>query len=461
MSAATGIDRLPPFDGEAEDAVIASLMVQPERIPDVVGLGLTPREFFHERNGWAFEAELAVYELSGSAGVNVITVASEMARVDRLEAAGGQTWLHQIIRELTTAEGAPYYAGIVERTARYRRLIHMLSSGLQLAYTAPDDYEAVTRRIVEGVMRTGSGRVSGRAATASETLYDGGLAGWIEGHMDDPRRLAGVSTGYSELDDLVDGLQVGNVYTLAAETSAGKSLMAHNLVRKLGSDGVPMLLFSTEMSARTVGRRMVYLEAGLDPLVPRKRGSYWTGERDAVRDAMEWYDALPLTVYSGPLSFPALLGEVRRVKASKLGCQVVFVDHVDHVGGGAQNRVQELEALMRDLKTRLALGEEVALVIVSHMSRGLGGKMGRLKNSSSKEQDSDVVMFLQPVRRGDNGEWVEMSQDESAMEKARSTRLFYRLEVFKNREGSTGFVPLMLSWEHGGRFYPLARGGGE
>src|SRR5579875_4007979 len=103
------LERLPPNDIEAEEAVIASLLVDSEAILRVSPV-LEPLDFFREKNGWIYEACLALW-MRGEA-INEITVAHELARAERLDAVGGYVYLSQLVSDLPTTVGVEDYARI-------------------------------------------------------------------------------------------------------------------------------------------------------------------------------------------------------------------------------------------------------------------------------------------------------------------------------------------------------------
>ncbi|MCH8994849.1 MAG: replicative DNA helicase, partial [Chloroflexi bacterium] len=124
-------ERLPPFDVEAEEAVLASLMVDEDAIFKVQTT-IQPDDFYREQNRWTYEACL---ELSGrSETINQVTVAHEMARRERLEDAGGPGFLSRIVTELPTPIGVEHYALIVRRDAVYRDLIGATKQIENMAY---------------------------------------------------------------------------------------------------------------------------------------------------------------------------------------------------------------------------------------------------------------------------------------------------------------------------------------
>lgn len=449
------VDRMPPFDAEAEEAVLVTMLMRPEQIPDIAS-AVKPADFFREKNSWAYEAVMAVYDRDGAEGVNQASVAHELARRDLLESAGGQAWIADAIRHCPTVDGGGFYPDIVHRAAIYRRMISAASRIAQLAYEAPDDVTAAMDQATELLLRVNPESVKSSSQTFHEALT-GGLADWFDAHLEDPGALRGMSTGIARLDEIIDGYQRGSVYVIAAETSVGKSLFVMDQVIRLAEDGHESLIFSSEMNAASVFRRAVFSIAGIDRQAMRRVGSYTNAQRAEILKAEGIGDELPITVCNpGGLTVPGIRGEIRRLTA-RGPLAMVVIDHIDHVTGSSGRRTTNLEEIMRDLKA-IAEKHDVAMIIVSHMSRPslTGGKISRLKNSSSKEQDADVVMFLQPVEWID-GHWVEMAQEAAQIRKSEQGSIDVRLEVFKNREGMTGFVPLRQSWQRGGRFESLER----
>ncbi|KKK63485.1 hypothetical protein LCGC14_2993810, partial [marine sediment metagenome] len=124
-------EKLPPHDIEAEEAVIASLLVDSEAIYKIASI-LKPEDFFREQNAWAFEACRALWERNQS--INQITVAHELARRGQLEEIGGAAYLSRLVGDLPTSVGVEHYAGLVQRDSAYRRLISAAGQIAQMAY---------------------------------------------------------------------------------------------------------------------------------------------------------------------------------------------------------------------------------------------------------------------------------------------------------------------------------------
>lgn len=110
-------------DTAAENAVVASCMVDAEAVANCRAVLADSLDFFHERNAWAYDAILSCARKRGDEAVNMVTVAHELGQQGRLDGVGGATWLSRIIEELPTSVGADHYARIVTEMAERRRMI--------------------------------------------------------------------------------------------------------------------------------------------------------------------------------------------------------------------------------------------------------------------------------------------------------------------------------------------------
>jgi replicative DNA helicase len=136
-------DKLPPYDIEAEEACIASILVDEEAIGRVEGV-VHPDDFYRDQNRWAYEACLALWERNEP--INQVTLAHELSRREKLDDSGGIPYLARIVGELATPVGVEYYAHIVKRDATYRAMITAGSQIVQVAYQGGPDLEgAITR----------------------------------------------------------------------------------------------------------------------------------------------------------------------------------------------------------------------------------------------------------------------------------------------------------------------------
>lgn len=443
-----------PRDDSSEAAIVAHVLVAPDTIGLLASL-VSPAEFGDERCGWVYASALDLW--SSGQPVNQITVAAAMAKRDtgngsQLEVAGGQSWLSGCIREaiISGEESARWYAGNVRSKADLRSLIRLGSQLVTDAMGGELDAATLRDRYSEMLLRQVSQRSRATGTTPRDVILDS-VGMEIELFLDDPRAIAGYPTGYGQLDGYLGGLVRTRVVVVGADTGIGKSLFVQNLARNLVVAEVPVLLFTTEMSAGEVVKRLVWMTAGIDPVYLRMLGSTSSMQRERVRDAMDRMRDLGLHIVDlGDLSLATIRSESRRYVAAH-SVAVVIVDHVDMVSAEGKDKLAQLRAITAGIKA-MAQDLDVCVVAVSHINRQSqrDGSLAHysLRDSASKEQDANQIILLTPVSpdgtlltKPQVAEWV-------------SQRGYVPVDahVAKNRHGPEGIVHLRLAWDQGGRF---------
>ena len=140
----TVVERLPPHSVEAEQAVLGSMLIDPEEI-DRVARVLVPADFFIVRNGWVYEALL---QLQGQQQpIDFVTLARELTARGQLEELGGAAYLAELMHIVPTAMHAYGYAKIVKRASIRRGMLAILSDGAELVFDESGDEIADLREI--------------------------------------------------------------------------------------------------------------------------------------------------------------------------------------------------------------------------------------------------------------------------------------------------------------------------
>lgn len=439
------LERLPPHDIEAEEAVIASLMVDPQAMLAVVGI-LKPVDFFREKNGWVFDACVSLWNRDEV--INQITVAHELATKDLLEDVGGQTYLADIIRRLPTSLGAEFYARIVKRDATYRGLIHAATGIMQMAYEAPAEIESVFSK-AENLLQRLRGGENFRDFVHIRQLLDA----YLDQDPDEIERieLSAIRTGYSDLDTLLSGLKRSDLVIVGARPSVGKSSFALGIARNAAIEQkANVAFFSLEMSSEQLAIRLLSAESGVDSSRLRLGQNTEIEERRVVAAAARlseaniWFDDSPM------LTAAELRSKARRLAGESKQLDLIIIDYLqlmqgEGAGGGRENRVQEISYISRTLKG-LARELDVPIVALAQLSRAIENRHPRtpmlsdLRDSGSIEQDADIVMFLSREELYVTQEqWAQQHPDlpESAYPKGVA-----QVNVAKHRNGPTGTVEL-------------------
>ena len=438
------LERLPPHDIEAEEAVVAALLVDTEAIYHVAPI-LKSEDFFREKNGWVYEACLDLWNRNEA--INQITVAHELARKDRLEDVGGQTYLADTIRRLPTSVGVEFYAQIVKRDSTYRGLIHAATGILQLAYEAPAEIETVFARSEDLIARLRGGE-NFRDFVHIRQLLQAYLEEDIEAV--ERRELAAIRTGYSDLDVLLGGLKRSDLVIVGARPSVGKSSFALGIARNAAvAQQANVAFFSLEMSGEQLTIRLLSAESGVDQNRLRLGQHTELEERRIIRSTGElseaniWFDDSPV------LSAAELRARARRLHGER-GLDLIIVDYLQLMQGeggsnSRENRVQEISYISRTLKG-LARELNVPIVALAQLSRAIESRHPRtpmlsdLRDSGSIEQDADIVVFLSREDMYTTPEqWAQQHPDlpESAYPKGVA-----QVIVAKNRNGPMGSVEL-------------------
>jgi replicative DNA helicase len=447
-------EQLPPHDLEAEEAVIAAGML-PEH-PDLIAqmaVFVSPSDFFREKNGWIWGAILSLFHRGETA--NQITVAHELAARDRLEEAGGQTYLSDVIRRLPTSLGAEFYAKIVRDAARRREVIRTTHTVSSLAYEGASDADTIIDNAQEAFVKLGAQRVRQLTYSATEVMLgspdEPGVVERIAAVLDEPEKLEGYRFGWQELEDILGGLVPTHFVVLMGDTSVGKSFVADNIAWQLGRRGIGTWVVSTEMDRTEVFTRITAMEAGVN-LRSFRNGSELptTGLRQRLTEAESRVGDMPISVCDvGRVQLKTIEAEARRVVAK--GVQVIILDHLQDIRVAGFRGAEQMEEVASGAKA-MAMLNRVPVIAVSHISRdaaknGLDLHSG--KWGSAIEQYANDLILLEPVFHDLDG-WSVLSETAADSQRAKGW-IFVRARTAKMREGAKGYSVRALSWNHGGR----------
>lgn len=419
---------LPPHNTEAEESVLASLLIDPEAI-EAVAPYLRAVDFYHPRNRDIYAAMLRLFDRRQP--TDFVMVCDELERIGQLEAVGGIAYVSRLLTVVPTPIHVEYYAQVVERTAVMRQLISVAGRIAGIGYEDVADVRDALDRAEQELFRVTQRRVARDFQHIREVLAEYleqiQLAGGTE-----PVR-PGSPTGFIDLDRLLGGFQNSDLIILAARPSIGKTALAMNIARNAAVRfNLAAAMFSVEMSRTQVAQRFLSTESGVDS-VHLREGRLNEVEIRALGEALNTLSAAPIYVDDTPgIGITELRGKARRLHAEHpLG--LIIVDYLQLVhGSSTDNRVQEISEVSRSLKA-LARELNVPLVAVSQLSRAVEQRASKipvlsdLRDSGTIEQDSDVVIFIYRD---------EMYDEET------DRRGQVDLYIAKHRNGPTGHISL-------------------
>jgi replicative DNA helicase len=403
-----GLERTPPHNDEAEMALLGAILHNNrayERVADF----LRAEQFANRVHGRIFEAIGRLIDRGQIA--DPITLKQYFEADADLAEIGGYAYLMRLAGSVASIVNAEDYGRTVHDLHLRRQLIALGEDMVNDAFRDDLDNEATSQ------IETAEQRLYTLASTgeieAGLQEFSTALKASIEAANAAFRRegqLAGVPSGFTDLDKLLGGLHSSDLLILAGRPSMGKTALATNIafhaartVEDLEANRNHIVaFFSLEMSSEQLATRILAEQTQI-PSERIRRGELSNDDFERLVIVSQELERLPLYIDDTPaLSIAALRTRARRLKRSP-GLSMIVVDYLQLLHGSStarnENRVQELSEITRGLKT-VAKELDVPVLALSQLSRAVENRddkrpqLSDLRESGSIEQDADVVMFV-------------------------------------------------------------------
>ena len=392
------IDRVPPQNIEAEQAVLGAMLISKEAIAESAQI-LNPQDFYREAHRIVFEAML---DLSNrNQAVDNLTVIEQLNKTNQLEKVGGIAFVTALANTVPTAANVVFYAKIVKEKALMRHLINTATAIAAMGYEGADDADSIMDKAEKMILEIASNRKTGDFTPINQIVID--TFSKIENLYESKGGLTGLSTGFKDLDKLTAGLQPSDLILVAARPSMGKTAFTLNIASHVAlKENKPVAFFSLEMSKEQLMQRMLCAE-GLVESQRLRVGDLDEQDWQKLIAAADKFSKAPLYIDDTPgISIMELRSKARRLQQEK-GLSLVLIDYLQLMQGRANkngdNRQQEISEISRSLKS-LARELNVPVIALSQLSRSVESRqikkpmLSDLRESGSLEQDADIVMFL-------------------------------------------------------------------
>ena len=429
----------PPQALDVEEAVLGAMLLEASAVDQAME-ELTPSCFYDQRHRMIFEAisHLVTEHIS----VDILTATNKLKQEGNLEAVGGAITLANLSQKVGSAAHIEYHIKILKQKSIQRELITASYDILHQAYDesvkVDDLVDNAQTKIFDAIQNNLKKEVQGIGDLINVAMSD------IQ-KMQNSIGLSGVPSGFVSLDAITMGWQKSDLIILAARPAIGKTAFALNMARNAAVDHhMPVAVFSLEMSAVQLTKRLMTSESGL-PASKIKGGSKLEPyEWEQLEYKLKNLSAAPLYIDDTP-SIPVMefRTKVKNLVKSKQ-VRLVIVDYLQLMQGPSElrgMREQEVAAIYRTLK-QTAKELEVPIIALSQLSRQSvqrSGGSGRpqlsdLRESGSIEQDADMVIF---IHRPDA---LGLSENPSSMEET-------QIIIAKHRNGSVGELPMIFKSE--------------
>lgn len=391
------IDQTPPSSVEAEEAVLGSLLINPECYWSIADF-LMATDFFIGRHMWIFDAISTIADRNDA--IDNITVMQELRNRGQLEDVGGPAYITYLINNTPTHIHAVSYGHLVERAAIRRRLLNAAGNIAQMALEENCEIAEVIDRAEATLFNATERRRSATAAPLRSIISQ--TFDQIEHRYNNKDEKPGLPTGFPSLDKMLNGrLGKGKFYIIAARPGMGKTAMLMNIAMNVArSDhSLHVAAFNLEMDKQDeLSYRLLSDEAAI-PSEKLKAGDLNESEWSVVTTATGNLCKLKITIDDDPMLTPLSLRAKCRKMKREHGLDLVIVDYIQLMTCPeikTQNRTQEISIITRMLKL-LARELNVPVIAASQLNRDgdtSSPELSHLRDSGSLEQDADVVMFI-------------------------------------------------------------------
>jgi replicative DNA helicase len=332
--------------------------------------------------------------------VDVATVWNELQRRGEWERVGLE-WLAKVNTSVASSVNMRTYAEELQRLSFYRRTLQKSRELLQAALSQDDGN---INGILSGMQKDGYGDDEGK------TLADGTGARLekLAAIRASGKRLAGLTTGFDDLDAALGGLRDGDLDIIAARPSMGKSALALDIARNaqksLTEDRERVAVFSLEMSAEALGLRGYTAEYLIDNdrFSVGQNDSAWMhtlAEVERNSEAFEKGAGRILISDRSGMTLEKIRGVCHKWQTKGYDLRLIVIDYLQLIQGKGENRTREIGEISRGLK-RLAKDLGCPVLALSQLSRKNEERADKrpmlsdLRESGDIEQDADVVMLL-------------------------------------------------------------------
>ena len=450
---ALALERILPNSREAEMAVLGAMLLSPEEAAAQVREHLAEDDFYYAAHQVIFREVAGMQDTMRA--VDMVTLTQRLQDKGVLDEIGGAAYLADLVAQVPTTANVEHYINIVWEKHLLRKLINAAHDIMTRAFDRQDDVAAWIDEVEQQIFNINAEKTATGAQPVHEFVKKAMQD--IEKLFDNRGAVAGLSTGFRDLDKLTSGLHGGNVFIIAARPSMGKTSLAMNIAENVAIDqNIPVGVFSLEMSSDELVKRMLCSRSRVNMRAVRDG---FMSDRDFPKLTTAASELMKSPLYiddTAGLAINQVRARARRMR-QQYKIQLIVIDYLQLMKAPSRRADQSRQVEVADISSGIkALAKElnIPVIILSQLNRQPETREGKprladLRESGSLEQDADVVgLLVRPEVYEDDVENREKLKGQAT------------LIIAKQRSGPTGNVNLSFLSEYT-RFEDAARIGNE
>lgn len=385
-----------PHNRQAEEAVLGSILVDPEAYFDVAQF-IKPDDFYIIRNRWIWEAFTHLHEQR--VPIDILTVVQELEKQGQLSEVGGPAYVMALINQTPSSLNAEAYGRLVEESAVRRRMLIAANELAKLAYDQKKSVDTIMDEAEKSIFNISERRIRNDLQPIQQVLSE--VYDRVDQLSKRDDEIFGVPTGLVDLDRLLGGLQKSDLLIIAGRPGMGKTGFMLSVMKNAAQRHKKHIaMFSLEMSNEQLVQRLIAQETAIDTQRLRS-GKLTEDEFPLFTHAIEVLADTHIFLDDTPAITPLQLRTKCRRLHLEYELDLILVDYLQLMSTDMRtdNRVQEVSYISRNLKV-LARELNVPVLVGAQLSRAVEQRADKrpvlsdLRESGSLEQDADVVMFI-------------------------------------------------------------------
>ena len=419
--------KVPPHNMDAEQAIVGGILINNDSLNQVVDI-LSGEDFYREAHARIYEGMITLYNRDDP--VDVITLSQVLKEKGALDKVGGTEYLASLAEATATSAGILYHAEIVKDLSIRRNLIRQCAHITEVCFQPSNETDDILDSAEQYIFEIAEKNIDQNFLQLDEVVRNS----FKKIETTTGSNITGISTGFTDFDNLTSGLQNSDFIIIAGRPSMGKTALALNIALNAALiDKVGVAIFSLEMSSLQLGIRLLGSDAMIDAWKLRK-GAMQDDDYLRLTDSANRLSELPIYIDdSSALSSLEIKAKARRLK-KKYDISLVIIDYLQLMQSkkAVESRQLEISDISRSLKA-LAKDLDIPIMALSQLNRKVEDRPNKrpmladLRESGAIEQDADLIMFI---------------YREELYNKTEENKGKAELIIAKHRNGPTGLANL-------------------